>query len=143
MDFKTIFQMFLYSVKAFFFGLAAALFAHLLPLKQFVAVTLMMVVFDLISGIQAAKKRGEIIHSKGLRRSVLKFAMYCMAILGGDAIARVYFPTFPMVYAISCYICVTEFYSVLENVGTVTGTNVLSVVREQLEKVIKKPSNNG
>lgn len=138
MESKFIMEYFFASLKALVFGLIAAVVTHLLPLKQFVAVTFVMVLFDLITGIQAAKKRGEKINSSGLRRTAVKFAMYCLAIVGGHSVAAVYFPTFPMVYAISCYICVAEFWSVLENVGTVTGIDVLSSVREQLGKILKK-----
>jgi phage-related holin len=125
-------------LKAFMFTTACAFFAWAMPVRDFVAVTLIIVFADLVTGIQAAKKRGELIHSKGLRRSITKFTMYVIAILAGHAVQTVYFPDFPMVFTISSYISMTEFWSVLENVGTVTGTNVLDSVREKLTTILKK-----
>lgn len=115
----------------------AALVQFIMPLKSFIGVTMLLTLADLVTGIQAASKRGEAIHSRGLRRTVLKFAMYCVAILGAHAMQMVYFPTFPMVFSISAYIAVSEFWSVLENVGAVTGTNVLESVREYFSGIVK------
>lgn len=115
----------------------AAAVNWVLPLRSFIGVTLLLVCADLVTGVQAAYKRGEIIHSRGFRRTVLKFAMYSVAILAAHALESVFFPGFPMVFSISAYIAVSEFWSVLENVGTVTGTNVLESVREYLAGIVK------
>lgn len=133
-------------LKVFLATTIVALLDWCVPIKGFVATTLMLVAADLFTGIAAASHRKEVIHSRGLRRSVVKFCMYMAAIFGARSLESVYFPNFPMVFTISCYICVTEFYSVLENVGTVTNTNVLESVREYLGNIVKKktpPSDEG
>jgi len=127
----------MYLIKAFAVSSAVAMVTYLMPLKDFIGITFFMVAADLITGVQAAKTRGEAVHSKGFRRSVTKFVMYVCAILGAHAMQDVYFKDFPMVVTISCYIAGTEFYSVLENVGTVTGTDVLSAVKNKLMDIIK------
>lgn len=122
--------------KLFFAVTLAAAINWLMPLAQFVGVTLFLVFGDLATGVYAAKARGEQIHSRGLRRTLLKFSMYSIAIIGAHALESVFFGTFPMVFSISAYIAVTEFWSVLENVGMITGTNVLNALRQYLEKTI-------
>ncbi len=129
-------------LKLFFTVTVAAAVQFVLPLKSFIGVTLLLVVADLITGVQAAAKRGEMIHSRGFRRTVLKFSMYCVAIIGAHAMETVFFKDFPMVFSISAYIAVAEFWSLLENVGTVTGTNVLESVRKQLSGILKNSKSN-
>lgn len=124
--------------KNFLLILGMAALNWLVPIRDFVLVTLLLVFFDLGTGLQAARKRGETIHSKGLRRTITKFAMYVAAIIGANAVQTVYFPQFPMVFAISAFIAATELLSVLENVGTVTGTNVAGVIRDKLLSAAKK-----
>lgn len=126
------------TIKIFFAIATAAAIQWVLPLKAFVGVTLLLVLADLVTGVQAAARRGEVVHSRGFRRTVLKFTMYCVAIIAAHAMETVFFPAFPMVFTISAYIAATEFWSVLENVGTVTGTNVLEAVRRYLSDILKK-----
>lgn len=124
-------------LKTFGAVVTAAALNWLLPIKTFVAVTLLLVFADLITGIQAARKRSEVIHSRGFRRTALKFAMYCTAIISAHGIEAVYFPEFPMVFTISAYVAISEFWSILENVGSVTGVNVLESVRGRLSEILK------
>lgn len=116
----------------------AAFLNWVIPVQQMVASIFLLVVADLITGLAAAKKRNEVIHSKGLRRSTLKFGMYCVAIVSCHSVETVYFKDFPVVYMVAAYIAGTELWSVLENVGTVTGTNVLNSIREYLSRTLKK-----
>lgn len=119
--------------KMWFVAIAAACVNYLLPIKAFIFITFGMVAGDLITGIMAAGKRGEAITSAGLSRSVVKFVMYAVAIVASHAMEHVYFAgAFPLVYTVAGYICVTEFWSLLENVGTVTGADIISVVKGKL-----------
>jgi phage-related holin len=127
-------------LKAFVVLAVAAVLDWLVPVKTFVAATLLLVVADLVTGVQAARRRNEAVNSKGLRRSVLKFSMYCVAIIAAHTMQTVYFHTFPLVFGISAYISATELWSILENVGQVTGTNLLSAnaVSDLLRKILRK-----
>lgn len=126
------------TLKVLGFTALAALLDWVMPIKTFVIITLLLVFADLFTGIAAARKREEAVHSKGLRRTITKFSMYTISILGAHSLQCVYFPNFPMVFTISAYISVTEFWSVLENVGTVTNTNVLEAARGYLSGIVKK-----
>lgn len=127
----------LYFIKGVVAAALAAILNYFVPVHHFVAITLGLILADLITGIQAARKRGEAIQSKGLRRSSQKFMMYCFALLSAHSIQATYFGDFPLAYTVSAYISITEFWSVLENVGAVTGTNVLEAVRGKLSEVLK------
>ena len=127
----------LYFVKGVVAATLAAILNYFLPVQHFVAITFGLILADLITGLQAARKRGEVIHSKGLRRSSQKFMMYCFALLSAHGIQHTYFGDFPLAYTVSAYISITEFWSVLENVGVVTGTNVLEAVKDKLTDVLK------
>lgn len=132
----------IFSTLKFFFAIAfAATVDWLMPIYSFVGLSLMLVGIDLATGIQAARTRGAKIQSKGLQRTVLKFLMYTSAILAAHSVETVFFKDFPMTFSISAYIAVTELWSILENVGTVTGTNVLEAVREKLSEIVTKKKN--
>jgi uncharacterized membrane protein len=134
----------LYFIKGIIAAALAGVLNYFMPVQHFVAITFCLIFADLVTGLQAAKKRGEQIHSKGLRRSSQKFMMYCFALLSAHGIQAIYFGDFPLAYTVSAYISITEFWSVLENVGVVTGTNVLDAVREKLTEALKnKPKQDG
>lgn len=107
---------------------ALAFFEWLAPLKWFVLFTLALVFFDLFAGIQAARKRGEAIHSRGLRRTVTKFLLYCLAILSMHGIETVFEIPAQITYTIALFIAVSESLSILENVSEVTGKNLVGAV---------------
>jgi phage-related holin len=137
-DFQKEMEQAITTLKLVFTVTMAATVQWVLPLKSFIGAMLLLVLADLITGVHAASKRGEVVHSRGFRRTVVKFTMYCVAIVTAHAMETVFFPAFPMVFAIAAYIAATEFWSVLENVGTVTGTNVLEAVRKYLGNFLKK-----
>lgn len=127
--------------KAWIVAIVMACVNYLIPIKAFIFITLGMVAGDLITGIMAAGKRGERITSAGLSRSVVKFVMYAVAIVASHAMEDVYFKgSFPLVYTVAGYISVTEFWSLLENVGTVTGADIVSVIKHRLMD-FKTPKN--
>ena len=102
-----------------------------MEIRPFIVFTLILVVADLITGILAAHKRGEIISSWGLRRTIVKFVLYGIAIVLSKGMEHV-FSVPQVVYVVAFYICLTEFYSNLENIGEVTGTNVITSVKNLL-----------
>lgn len=116
----------------------AACIQVLVPVQTFIITTLVCVVADFITGVAAASKAGERITSYGFRRTILKFLMYSVAIILAQQMQQVYLTGLPVAYTIALYIGLTEFWSVLENVGKYTGTDVLNAVRHWL--VMKLPS---
>lgn len=108
----------------------AAMFA---PAAPMILTVLALCLVDLITGIWAARKRGESITSAGISRTVVKLLVYETAILlawitqlhlTGDAV--------PVAKIVASLVGITELLSCLENINTISGTNLLKTIIEKL-----------
>ena len=115
------------------------LVAFVAPIGHFIALALALVIVDFISGTKAARKRGDAITSAGYKRTVSKLLLYTAVIMLSEGMKLVFFTDglIPVTYISAGFICATEFRSVLENVGAVTGTDVSHVLRELFDKLLK------
>lgn len=110
---------------------------NLMPIASFLAVGIILVISDWITGITAANKRGDKITSRGLYRTVQKIVFYSLAIVLVLIVEQSILGTDFLVYLVSSYIAIIELYSNLENISVITGTNVLQVVKEALSTYLK------
>lgn len=92
---------------------------------------------DLFTGILAAKKRGEVIRSNGISRTVSKIALYSIAIILSRMMEVVFFPWLPVASITSGYIALVEFKSNLENIGEWTGIDIWNAIKDRI--TLKKP----
>jgi phage-related holin len=114
-----------------------------LPIRSFLLTAALLVIFDSITGILAAKKRGEKVTSRGFSRMISKMLVYFSAILAAAAMQSVFFsdskieflPNLPLVYLVSASICVTEFLSLRENAEAITGVDILGGLKKNLSKL--------
>jgi phage-related holin len=113
--------------------------AFIAPIQHFVLLAIALVVVDFVSGTKAARKRGDIITSAGYKRTVSKLLLYTAVIMLAEGMRVVFFSEgfIPITYIAAGFICATEFRSVLENVGAVTGTDVSEVLRGVFDKLLK------
>jgi hypothetical protein len=74
----------------------AAFFA---PIWPFIAGMTFMIIVDQYTGRKAARARNEDIDSGGKKRTVRKFALYALAILGAEAINWIFFKALPFPYS--------------------------------------------
>lgn len=112
------------------------------PISHFIALAVCLSIVDFVTGVRAAKLRGEQITSKGYRRTINKLTLYSLSVMLAEGMEWVFFENHavvPITYVIAAFLCVTEFKSVLENVGSITGVNAWVAVRQYLEKFL--PSN--
>lgn len=88
-----------------------------------------LTVADLICGLLAARKRGELITSAGLKRTLGKIALYEVA-LALAYLAQVFLigPILPAANIVAAVIGMTELKSVLENLDTISGGSILKIV---------------
>lgn len=121
------------SIKISFSLLVSFLVDSVIPIAGFIVTGSILVVADLVTGIIAAKKNKEAIHSNGLRRTVTKIVSYMAAVLLAHIMQQVYLPSLPIVYAISLYIALVEFKSNLENLSVITGTDIGKAVWELIK----------
>lgn len=94
------------------------------PLHPLLLTVIILTSCDLFTGIIAAKKRGEKIHSRGLERTIIKCVLFCIAICLSHLMEIRFFDWLPMTSIIAGYICVVEFKSNIENISEYTGIDI-------------------
>jgi phage-related holin len=118
---------------ALFKALALAAFTAMLgfivPVGHFLVVTFFLVVADLYTGTRAAKHRKEVIHSRGIRRTVEKITLYFIAIMIVHGVEKTFVNTTfngSFVWTVAAIIAWSEIRSNLENIAQVTGIDIWS-----------------
>lgn len=109
--------------------------SFILPIAPFLYLTIAIVLVDMVTGIRAAKKRGEKITSAGFSKTVEKFVLYTLAILLSEGIRNVLFEALPITYVVTTIIVLTEFKSILENIESVTGVPFLEALKKKFPKL--------
>ena len=92
-----------------------------------------LVFADVFTGIAAAKKRNERIHSKGMSRTVGKMLYYTIAIILSRVMEMAFISWLPVAQLTSGYIAVVEFKSNMENIAQVTGVDVWNHLKYKFE----------
>ena len=116
-------------------AIAVVLIAIFAPIKAALIVALSLIVVDLITGVLAARKRGEPITSSGIKRTVGKVLLYelaialaflCQQYLTGDI--------FPASKLVTALVGMTELKSILENLDCLLGTSMFQTI---LSKIVQ------
>jgi uncharacterized membrane protein len=103
-------------------------FSFFLPIKHFLIFTIFVVFADTVTGIMAARKRGEPITSKGLYRTSQKVVVYFVGIMIFHGASVTFGLPSQIVYSVSFLISFTELYSISENIKSITGVNIGTLV---------------
>jgi hypothetical protein len=122
------------------------------PIAPFLAIAATLVLFDLYTGVKAAKARGEEIHSRGLRRSFEKVCIYFFGILVLEGVKITFFRPFnetpipwvgdfPITYIGAFTIVLTELKSASENVKTITGVDLWGSISDKIKLPFKNKTN--
>lgn len=103
------------------------------PIKSAVIAVIVLTVADLITGIIAARKRGEQITSAGFARTIVKIAVYQVATLCAF-LAQKYLvlDVMPICTLVTSLIGLTELKSVLENLDSISGGSFFSALITKL-----------
>jgi uncharacterized membrane protein len=104
------------------------LFSFFLPIKHFLTFTIFVVFADTVTGILAAKKRGEPITSKGLYRTSQKVVTYFCGIMIFHGASITFQLPSQITYSVSFIIAATELFSISENIKSITGTNIGTII---------------
>lgn len=116
-------------------NLLMAILVILAPINSVIIATFVLVLSDLIIGLIAAKKRGEKITSKGLRRTITKMLVYeVLIILGFITESYLIGHTLPLCRIISGFIGLTEITSLIESLNDISGKNLLKGLVGHLSK---------
>lgn len=122
------------------YGITGVFVGFVAPLPLLIFWMFMFVIADMISGMLAAKKRGEILSSKKMKKTVLKLLCYMVVILLARGI-NVHVLPFVELYA--CYIaagiiCFVELFSILENMYCITGNQVFRLLTQWSKQKMKE-----
>lgn len=119
-----------------FSSLLLASIAVFAPVKALIIVAAILIFADLITGILAARKKGQKINSAGLRRTVTKLFVYEAAIMLGFLVEHYMIADFFPVSKIAAgLISLVEFKSILENLDVLNGSPVFKSLIEKLGSV--------
>lgn len=127
------------TLEALLGGAIGSVLWFVMPIAPFFWLAVGLVIADTITGIIAAKKRGEKINSRGMSRLISKIVVYMLSILCCHGVEEVLKIDGYVTYIAVGAIATTELMSVLENTGKVTGANVAGVVGGLLSKFQKVP----
>ena len=122
----------------FFYCIGSAIAGFFAPIQMLIVWTAVFVLIDLVSGVWAAKKRGELLTSRKLRKTIDKIAWFSLAIVLAF-ILDVKILTFAALYlanGTAGLCCGTELYSIFENAYQITGNNVFWMLTQFTNKKI-------
>jgi phage-related holin len=111
---------------------ALVVLAFLAPIHTLLVAAIVLTLIDAVTGVLAARKRGERIRSAGLRRTISKLVVYNAAIVAGLAIEIMMSGALPVSKLVAGCIAVVEGKSVLENADTISGAPVFGAVIAKL-----------
>lgn len=107
--------------------------ATLAPIKALIISCGVIIVADMVTGIMAAKKRGEKINSADMRRSLSKMVVYQVAIISAFVLETYMLEgLLPVTKVVGGVIGMVEFKSILENVSTIAGQDIVKMVLDKL-----------
>lgn len=120
-------------MKEFATSLVISAVAVLAPIHSIIIVTGILIVLDFITGIWAAYKREEKIKSARMRDSVTKMVIFQVAVISGFLMEKYLLDnSIPVSKIVAGVIAATEGLSLFENLNTISGKNVFSVLIEKL-----------
>lgn len=113
----------------------AAIIAFFLPIHNILVGIGALIVADMITGIYAAQKRGEKIHSKKMGATVTKTILYFLGIILAQIMQNLFLEAEAqsLVKATAGIFAVIEFKSNLENISTATGIDLIGKLKQFIE----------
>lgn len=110
-----------------------AILAVFAPAQPVLITVGFLILSDSITGIWAAKVRGEPITSAKLRNSISKSIIYMIAVLSAFAIeTTILSGIIPIMKIVAGMIAMTELISILENGNTIVGGNIFRALIAKL-----------
>lgn len=115
---------------SWFKGIALSLVAVFSPIGPMLGTVIVLILSDLGFGMWAARKRGEVITSAAMRRTLSKLFVYetvlCIMYLGEHYLLG---GSVPVTKLVAGVIGMVEMTSVLENVQTTTGLDFKRIIK--------------
>lgn len=119
----------------------------LAPVWMFIMLMLVLVLSDTLTGVKAAKMRGDRITSKGLRRTSAKFIYYSLAIflargmewvfLSDIQILAYHVDKINVTYGVAFFLASIELKSNYENISSILGIELWEAVKDYFKNRLK------
>jgi hypothetical protein len=120
-------------MKSFLSNLLVSAAAALAPIKPIMITVGILIISDLITGIWAARKRGEQVTSAALGRTVSKMVVYQTAVVTGFLLQRYLLAdAMPVVNIVGGIIGMVEFKSFIENANYIVGGDIMKEILRKL-----------
>lgn len=116
-----------------------SLISFFAPTGQWILFIGFLVMMDMFSALIAAHKTGKEIESRKMMRTILKFIAYGMAVMCAHYISALFFPTMPILQAISALIATIELKSIDENYKVIFGKSFFNTLISALDKQRTQP----
>lgn len=114
-------------------AVVASMIAVFAPIYTVMFAAGFLIICDLITGMMAAKKRGEKISSSVFRRTVSKIAVYQIVIMSAFLVeAYMLGGALPISKVAASIIGITELMSIVENAEAVYGQPIFKKIRKML-----------
>lgn len=113
--------------------LLLASLAVLAPIKMIMITVGFLIMADLLTGIMAAKKRGEKISSAVMRRTISKMFVYQLSVISGFLLEEfILTGLIPVTKIVAGVIGLVEFKSMLENSNYIIGGDIFKLILKKL-----------
>lgn len=120
-------------MKSFLSNLLVSALAALAPIKPVMITVGILIISDLITGIWAARKRGEPITSAALGRTVSKMVVYQTAVVTGFLLQKYLLAdAMPIVNIVGGIIGMVEFKSFVENANAIVDGDIMKEILKKL-----------
>ena len=132
-----------FAVSSVWSKLAILFVAYFTPISEMVHVMLIFLAIDTASGIWASVKEGNKIESHKLRKTVLKFLWYSIAVMSAWMMERTFHLSWANLACLTAgFICFVELKSIFENVTRITNepifTRILKLLKRKSSETISE-----
>lgn len=104
------------------------------PVYPLIAAIGFFVFADFVTGIKAARKRGEAIQSRKMKTTVVKFGSYAIAIISSFLIEKLFLQGIAALKIIAGLVAFIEVKSINENMKDITGTDIFGEILKRFPK---------
>jgi phage-related holin len=129
----------MHSVLAWSKALLITVVAFFTPIHKLLLLTTVLIGLDLVTGLVAAWKRGTRITSARLSGSIVKVAVYTIAMCACHIVEVHFVAELPIVRLLASLVGLRELMSILENLNIASGRDLLSDLMAQLKSNNVKP----
>ncbi len=119
----------------FLLKIFAMIMLFLSPIKEMMIAVAFLIIADAITGIWAARKKGERFSSTKFFDSIVKLLIYLVLIMISHMTQLYLVTTLPLLQLSIYFIVFYEFSSFLENVGVITGRDIFSWFKQTLSSL--------